>query len=150
MVETIVEARGGELFQGGNASTHRQWITGKRAGLVNGAERRDVVHQFGTAPVSRNGHATANNFAKSGEVAFHAEKLLGRAIVQAEAGDDFIDDQKRAVSAANFTQTLQKAVRWSDNAHVRGDGLYNNGGVFILVLLEDAFHGGQIVFRLVE
>src|SRR6266403_537471 len=104
-----------------------------------------MVHQLGAAAVSCDGQAAADNFAQRGEIAFDLENLLRGAVVQTKAGDDFVDDQQRAIRFRDVAQAGQKARGGWDHAHVGGDRLNNDGGDFVPVLREDSVDRGQIM-----
>ena len=55
------------MIEGGDSGAHGERIAGQSSGLINGAERRDAVHDFGGAAVGRNGQTAADDLAKGGE-----------------------------------------------------------------------------------
>ena len=50
----------------------------QRAGLIDGAERGDVIHEVGAAAVRADGQAAADDFAEAGEVGVDIEIVPGR------------------------------------------------------------------------
>ena len=70
--------------------------------------------------------------------------------MEAEAGDDFVDDEQRVVHAGEFAEIGEEALLWEDDAHVGGDGLDDDGGDFVFVLVEDARGGVEVVVGRVE
>ena len=61
--------------------------------------------------------------------------------MEAEAGDDFVDDEQRVVHAGEFAEILEEALLGENDAHVGGDGLDDDGGDFAFVFVEDAGGG---------
>src|SRR5260370_1385620 len=84
------------------------------------------------------GKAAADDFAERGEIGFDAENLLRGAVVQAKTGDDFVDDEQRAVLFCEVAKAGKKIGRGRNNAHVRGDGFDDYRGYFVFVLREDS------------
>src|SRR5260370_1142328 len=84
---------------------------GEGARMIDGTGRRDMVHQLGAAAVGCDGKAAADNFAEGGQIGFDFEKLLRGAVVQAEAGDDFIHDEQRALLFCDVAKSGQEIGR---------------------------------------
>src|SRR6202044_1160656 len=81
----------------------------QRARLVDGTEWSDVVHEVGAAAICGDGQSAADDFAERGEVCVDIEILLNGAVVEAEAGDDFVHDEKRVVHAGEFAEVGEEA-----------------------------------------
>jgi hypothetical protein len=89
---------------------------------------------LGAAAVGRDGQAAADNFAERGEVGFDVEKLLRRSVVQTKAGDDFVDDQQRAILFRDLAQPREKTRCRRNDTHVGGDRLNDDGSNFVFFL----------------
>ena len=58
----------GEPRQRREPGGHRERVARERAGLVDGAERREPLHQVAAAAERRRGHAAADDLAEHGQV----------------------------------------------------------------------------------
>ena len=85
---------GGEC---GDACGHGERIAAECSGLVDRAERREVVHDVGSSAEGSAGQAAADDLAQRGQVGRDAVDLLRAAEGDAEAGHDFVEDEQRAV-----------------------------------------------------
>src|SRR5215472_1953664 len=148
--EFIVDARRFELLERSDSRSHRERISSQRTGLVDGAERSDLVHEFSAATVGSNRNATTDNLAERGEVCLDFEELLSGAVVEAEASNDLVGDEKRAVLAGNVAKTGEEAFGRNDDAHIGCDRLNDNGGDFVFVLREQMLDCGEVIVWSVE
>ena len=57
-----------EFVEGSEAGGHREGISGKGAGLINRAERSEVLHDVAPATKSADGEAATDDFTHCGEV----------------------------------------------------------------------------------
>src|ERR1700680_812513 len=99
-----------------------------------------MVHELGAAAISRDRKAAADNFAERGEVRFDFEKLLRRSVVETKTGNDFVDDQQRAILFRDVAKAGEKTWLRRNDAHVGGDRFDDDRGDFVFVLLEDFLH----------
>ena len=88
------------MIERGDAGTHRQGISGERAGLIDRTERSDAIHDGCAAAIGSYRQTAADNFSECSEIGLDAEEVLYRTVPQPETGDDFVHDQKCAVSAS--------------------------------------------------
>ena len=72
-----------ELRQDGETGGGRERVPAQRAGLVDGAERRELVHDVGAAAERGERQAAADHLAEHGEVGRDAVATLGAARVRA-------------------------------------------------------------------
>src|SRR5208283_172760 len=86
-----------EVGEGGNSGGHRQRISAQRSGLVDQAERRQLVHHVGASAEGPAGQAAAQDLAQRGEVGSDAVELLCAAEREAEAGHHLVENQQRAL-----------------------------------------------------
>ena len=63
VIQCFEETRGGNQFQCFQSRGHGYRIAGEGAGLIDGAIRRDLVHDVRTAAKSAHRHAAADDFA---------------------------------------------------------------------------------------
>ena len=122
-VELVVEAGRLDQLQHRQARRHRDRIAAQRAGLVDRAGRRDLLHDLAASAVRADRHAAADDLAERGQVRRDAVQRLRAAERDAEAGHHFVEDQQRAVLRAQLAQALQIAVARRDAIHVAGDRL---------------------------
>src|SRR5262249_56077802 len=111
-----------------------------RAGLIDRAEGRDSAHEVAAPPVRANGQAAADDLAETREIGTDAILHLSAAERKAEAGDDLVEDQHRAVARAEIAQGLQEAGRRRHDAHVPGHRLDDDGGDLAAARLADPPH----------
>jgi hypothetical protein len=63
--QQCVGVRRGEFLQSRNACRHREGIAAQRSSLVNGAKRRQAIHDFRSSSKSPHRQAAADHFAKT-------------------------------------------------------------------------------------
>ena len=107
---------------------HRHGVPGQRAGLVDRAERRDVLHDVAAAAEHADRHAAADDLAERREVGPDAVELLRAALRDAEAGHDLVEDQHRAVPRAFLAQRLEETRHRRDAVHVARDRFDDHAG----------------------
>ena len=134
-----------QVAQGVEPHVHRDRIARQRAGLVDRAVRREHRHDFSRAAESAHRHAAADDFADGGQIRFDAEKFLGSAVGDAEAGDDFVEDEQRAFFAGDFPQAFQKARVRRHDAHVPGHRFDDDAGDFAFIFGEQRLHRFEVV-----
>ena len=95
----------------GQAGRHRDRVPAERPGLVDGPDRRELLHQV--APAAERGarEAAAHHLAEDGEVGRDAVALLRPAAGDPEPGDHLVEDQERAVLVAEETEPFEVARR---------------------------------------
>ena len=103
-------------------------VPAQRAGLVDGAERRDDAHDVVAPAVGRERHAAADDLAERGHVGHEAEALLRAAAREAAAGHHLVEDRDGAVLLAERDDRLEEARLGRDAAHVADHGLDDDGG----------------------
>ena len=118
----------GEPVEGGQTGGHGHGVAGQGSGLEDPAHRGHVFHDLALAAVAAHGEASADDLAERGQVRGDAESLLRAAGGDAEAGDDLVEDEQRAVLCAQVAQSLKKAVLGQDETHVSGHGFHDDAG----------------------
>src|SRR5260370_7812962 len=73
------------------------------------------------------------------------EELLCGSVVEAETGDDLVDDEQGAILFCDVAKAAQKIGGGRNDAHIGGDGLDGYGSDFVFVLTEDSVSGPQVV-----
>ena len=101
--------------------SHRERISGKRAGLVDRAQRRQLLHDFRAPSKSADGQPTADDLAERREIGLNAKQFLGPAARHPEASHHFIEDQQRAIFSALVAQSLEKILARKIEAGIRRD-----------------------------
>src|ERR1043166_4558999 len=86
-VQLIVDSTTPQQVQACNARRHRQWIAGKRAGLIDRSDRRKQIHDFSTPAKGCQRQPAAQNFSKAGEIGANFENSLRSAKRDAKTGD---------------------------------------------------------------
>ena len=122
-----------QLAERPQAGRHRQRIARQRAGLVDGARRRDELHQIGASAVGADRQAAADDLAETGEIRLDAEDLLRAAGRSAESRDHLVEDEQRAVADRQIAQAGEEAIARRDDADVAGDRLDDDGGDLIAI-----------------
>src|SRR5207244_1262324 len=117
-----------EEVDGGETGGHGEGIAAERAGLIDGAEGRDQVHDLRRPAVGADGEAAADDLAERGEVGRDVEALLRAAEGEAEAGHDLVEDEERAVVLRDLAQEPQVASGGRDTAHIADYRLDDDAG----------------------
>ena len=136
--------------QGRNAGGYRQRVTREGAGLVDRADRGQVLHDAALTGQGRDGHAAADDLAE-GENIGNPAAVLGGGVApvtgrgDAETGQHLVKDDERAVGVGNLVQAAVEAGFGGDHAHVAGGRLGDDGGNLTLVGFEGLAHGVQVV-----
>ena len=132
-------------LQGRQAGGHGHRVTRQGAGLVDGADRGEHVHDVGASTEGCRGHTAGDDLAEGGEVAGHAvdpEPALARGT---EAGHHLVDDEQSTIGVGDLLERGVEAVVGVDRAHVAGGGLDDDRGDLAGVLGEGLPHGVQVV-----
>ena len=108
---------------------------------------RDRRHDVGATAIGTDGQAAADDLAEDRQVGRNTKQLLGAAGRDAEAGDDFIEDQHDVVLDGELTQTLEESVLWANKPHVGGHWFEDHRGYLRAALLQRFTDGVQIVVR---
>jgi len=132
-----------ETGEGGDSGGHGEGVSAEGSGLVDGAERREQVHEALLAAEDADGEASADNFAEGDEVGGEVVELAGAAEGYAEAGHYFVGDEQGAFAGGDGSQAGEIAGGWRDAAGVADDGLEDDGG-------DGARMGGEGGFDCVE
>ena len=86
-----------QIAEGGEAGGHGQRIAAQRAGLVDGTEGRELIHEGALAAEDADRQSAADDFAEGDQVGIEAIQLTGAAQSHAESGHHFVDNEQRAV-----------------------------------------------------
>ena len=117
-----------QIAEGGEAGGHGQRIAAQRAGLVDGTEGRELIHQGALAAEDADRQSAADDFAEGEQVGIEAIQLTGAAQSHAESGHHFIDNEQRAVFCRERAQAFEIPWRRRDAAGVADDGFDDDGG----------------------
>ena len=98
-----------EVADGGVAGGHGEGVAAERAGLVDGAERGELIHELALAAEGSAWEAAADDFAEGDEVGVEVVEFERAAEGEAEAGHDFVDDEQGAVVVGEFAQAAEIA-----------------------------------------
>ncbi len=99
-----------QFGQSCKARAHRERIAGKRPGLIDRPERRNVFHDLPLATVRRNGQSAANNFPHHRKVGIDSVHPPRAAIRHAETGDHLVKNQERSFAFRNFAELFEKPL----------------------------------------
>jgi hypothetical protein len=99
-LDSILEVLLLHELQGRQPRSHRHRIAGQRAGLVDRAQRRDLLHDVAPAADRAHRQAAADDLAQRGEVRPDAVARLRAAEGDAKPGHHLVEDQHRAVLRA--------------------------------------------------
>jgi len=118
-------------------------VAAERAGLIDGAEGREKVHQFGAAGHRAHRQAAPDDLAETEKVGTdvrNAEGGAGAAVTKPKGGDDLVPNQQRAAGVRQFAQPPEKGRIGQEQAHVGGGGFEKDGRKVAAMSFHDAFH----------
>ena len=137
-----------ENLQLRQAGGHGNRIARKRARLIDGAQGRDLLHELAATGIGAHRHAAADDLAIGDQVGMDAIVALGAARREAEARDDLVENEQRAVGVAQTPECLQKSRLGRHHAHVGRHRLHDHRGHLAGVGLEKgADRGGVVIPR---
>ena len=136
-----------EHVQCRSACGHGQWIARERAGLIDRAERREFLHDFGSRTVGTHGQAATDDFAKRRDVGGDTAQVAIAPLFETEPADDLIEHQKRSVGVAKLAKTVQKFWALHQEAVVSGERFNHDGSDLVPVFREEVFHRFEVVKR---
>ena len=140
-----MEAGTGDQVDGGNAGRHGDRVARQRARLVDIAQRCKALHDAGRAGHGADRHAATNDLAEGRQVRRDATPALRTRQRHTKARHHLVEDQHGAVLGAQLAQPFQEAELRHHHVHVAGDGLDDQAGHVIRVLLEQTANAVQIV-----
>ena len=116
-------------------------IARQRAGLVHRAHGRQLFHDGARPAKGRQRHAAADDLAQHGQVGLEAGdglrvQRLGRAGRDAKTGHHLVQNQQRAMLAAQFAAALHEGHAGAHEVHVAGDRLDDDAGQLGAVLVK--------------
>jgi hypothetical protein len=120
-------------------------LPGQRSRLVDGTERRDLLHDRASAAERPDRHAAADHLAERGQVRRHVEEALRAPRVHAKTRHHFIEDQHRSVAIADRAQPAQEIAARHHEVHVARDWLDDDAGDARAVDLERGLERIEIV-----
>ena len=109
-LELVVDRRVAQAAQHREPGRGRERVPGERARLVDGADRREQVHDLGAPAEGRERQPAADDLPEHGQVGRDAEALLRAAARDPEAGDHLVEDEQRAARVAEPAQRLEVAA----------------------------------------
>ena len=134
-----------EVAEGGDAGGHGEWVSAEGSGLVDRAERREVLHDVGASAEGSAGESAADDLAEGGEVGGDVVELLGPAEGDAEAGHDLVEEEESAVGCGDFAKAFEVARVRRDGAGVSDDGFDDDAGDVVWTGGEDCGDGVEVV-----
>ena len=143
--QRVEEAGCRDQIQGGQPGGHRDRIARKRAGLVDGAQRRHLLHDRRGPADRAHRHATADDLAEGRQIRHDAGQLLHSARRDPQARHHLVEDQQRAVARAQRAQPLEKTGHRRNQVHVAGRRLDDQAGDVVGVLAEQCLDRGEVV-----
>ena len=143
----VVETGAADQAQGGQAGGHRQRVARERAGLVDRAQRGNLLHDLALAAEGAHRHAAADDLAEGRQVRGDPVVGLGAAEGDTEAGHHFVEDQHHAVFVAGFAQAFEEARRRRHTVHVAGNRLDDDAGDLLADFAQGLAHRLDVVER---
>ena len=134
-----------EMAEGGDAGGHGEGIAAEGSGLVDGAERGEILHDVGSSAEGSAGQTAADDLAEGGEVGLDGVDLLGATEGETEAGHDLVEDQESAVLGGEVAEALEVARVGGDGSGVADDWLHDDAGDLLGQRLEGFADGFKIV-----
>ena len=139
-----------DFAQGGQAAGGGDGVARERAGLIDGAERGELLHDIALAAKGGQGHAAAYDFAHDGDVGREARDGLGVQALHAaqrgaKAGHHFVIDEQRAVLGAQLAAAAHEIKAGAHEVHVARDGFDDEAGQLAPVQGEGFFQLGEVV-----
>ena len=136
--------------QGLNTRRNRQRVTGEGTRLVDGADRRQVLHDLTLTSQRRDGHTATNDLAERENIGNPAAILGGRVTPvtsrrHTETGQHLIKNDERTIRVSNLVQATVETGLGGHHTHVAGRRLSNNRGNLTLVVCERLTHSVQVV-----
>ena len=134
-----------QLTQLGQTGGKGHGIAAERAGLIHGAERREVIHDVCTSTKGSDGQSATDDLAEAGEVRRDLLQLLHAALGEAETGHDFVENEQCTVFRRDIAKFLQEAGFWQYEARIGWIGLDDDAGDFVAFFVEKLFEGRFVV-----
>ena len=144
-VEARVRVLALELADRGEAGGHGERVARQRAGLIDGTQRRELVHDLGLAAEGADREATADDLTHADEVGHHIMQALCARQREAEARHHFVKDEDRAVLRAEFAEASEETGVRQDEPHVGRERLDDEAGDLAGVGLEERGERGEVV-----
>ena len=104
-----------------------------------------MPHDVGTTAVGPHRQAAADDLTESGQIGHDVEASLRTGIGKTETGNDFVEDQKRTVLRAQFTQATQETGLRQHKPHIARHRLHKQRCNLIGPGFEQRLHSPQIV-----
>ena len=136
-----------EVIERGDAGGHGERVAAERAGLVDGAERRQPIHDLALPPKTPTGKPPPTilpSVTRSGRccrVGTAPPSARRKPVITSSS------DEQSAVPAREFAQTVEVPRRGRDAARVADHGLKDDGGDFVGVCGERSLNCAEIVVR---
>ena len=143
--ESVEKSGRGNLFQGRQTGRHRDRIAGQGAGLIDRAERCQLVHDLGAAAEGANRQTAADDLAQGDEIGLHAKAAHRALRADAETGHHLVEDQHGAMLRAVLAQGFEEAGRRRHQIHVARHRLDDDTGDLAAALGEQALDLADVV-----
>src|SRR5690348_7176349 len=126
------------------ASGHGDAVGVVRAAMKN-LVLRDEVHDRAACAKSAERQSAADGLRKADDIRLHAEEFACAAPSQLCAGLHLVEDEQRAILAADVAQALEETRLRDAETDVHHDGLENDGGDLAGIFAEAALDAREIV-----
>ena len=147
-VDVIVDVVLGGVLQGRQPGGHRDRVARKRPRLKDLPGGRKALDQLGAPADGADRETAADDLAERRQIRRHAEAALRTLeAADAEARDDLVEDEQRAVLVTQRSEGLVVAVDRHDDPHVAQDRLGEHRGDLLAVALEDGLDRAGVVER---
>ena len=128
-----------ELAELGEAGSHGQRVAAEGAGLVDGTEGSEVVHDLRAAAEGADRQATTDDFAEATQIRREVFEPLNARLAESEAGHHLVENEQRAMFSGDGRKSCEVAGLGENQAGIGGVGLDDDGGDFLSTSSEKCF-----------
>ena len=134
-----------ELLHGLDTSSHGKRVARKSTSLVHRSSGGNHLHDVLASTVGANGKTTANHLTHGGNIGGDAKVLLGTTVRNTESSHNLVEDEKGTILLSELADALKELLVGLDETRVSYNGLEDDGGDLVLVVLEDGLDGIKVV-----
>ena len=131
--------------EGGHAGGHREGISGKCSGLVDRADRGELLHEVASSPEGADGQTAPDDFSHGGKVRGNAGLFLDPSGGDPKAGHDLVKNKNGSVAGTDLAQLLEKAFIGKDESTVGRIGLDDKARDGFALSGKKGLKGGDVV-----